>query len=51
MRMIFDVTTILTVTVVSIQMGLVLNWALLTAVFKAINRVRQDEQQRLSKSK
>jgi hypothetical protein len=47
--MIFDVTTILTVTVVSVQMGLVLNWALLTAVLKAMNRVRSAEDQKLSK--
>jgi hypothetical protein len=47
--MIFDVTTILTVTLVSVQMGLVLNWALLTAVFKAMNRVKPAEEQELAK--
>jgi hypothetical protein len=36
-RTLFDVTAILTVTVLSIQMGLILNWALLTAMFKAMN--------------
>jgi len=48
-RTIFDVTTILTVTVLSVQMGLALNWALLTAVFKAMSRVRPTEEQKLVK--
>ena len=49
MRTIFDVTTILTVTILSIQMGLVLNWAVLTAVLKAMSRVRPPDGQKLVK--
>jgi hypothetical protein len=48
-RTIFDVTTILTVTILSIQMGLVLNWAVLTAVLKAMSRVKPAEEQKLVK--
>jgi hypothetical protein len=40
MRMIFDLTAILAVTILSIQMSLALNRALLTVVFKAMERMR-----------
>jgi len=47
--MILDVTAILTVTLLSIQTGLVLNRVLLTAVIKAMGRVRSAEGNKGSK--
>jgi len=40
METIINMTALLTVTVVSVHMGLLLNWALLSAVLKAMNRSR-----------
>ena len=40
METVIDMTALLTVTVVSIYAGLLLNWALLSAMLKAMNRAR-----------